>query len=147
MNPKPVRLLATWLCLVTCLLGGLVPQQGYVVCVGMNGHVGASPTEGDCSGCEGEASHADPGSCPDEPSFGPGSSCCPCLDIQLLSNTNVSQPETSRVTSFERHVSANLTAYLPRIERPTQVFRVAQPVPPHLSSFDVTQLRSVILVV
>jgi hypothetical protein len=147
MTPSPVRLLATWLCLVTCFIGGLVPQQGYVVCVGMNGHVGVSPTEGECSGCEGEASHADPGSCPVEPSFSPGSSCCPCLDIQLLSNTNISRSETSRVPSYENQSPAGFTARLPSIERPTQVFRVAQPVPPHLSSFDVTQLRSVILVV
>jgi hypothetical protein len=139
--------LATWLCLVTYLVGGLVPQQGYVVCIGMNGHVGVSPSDDECSGCEGEASHADPSSCPDEQSFSPGSTCCPCLDIRLLSSTSISQSETVRVPSFEHQSSSGFTANLPSIERPTQVFRVAQPVPPHLSSFDVTQLRSVILVV
>ena len=96
MTPRPVRIVTTWLCLVTCLLGGMVQERGYVLCLGMDGHIGVSPSGDACSNCEGGSNPSDTGSCPDEAGFSPRPSCCPCLDIPVPSVGSVTRHETAQ---------------------------------------------------
>jgi hypothetical protein len=143
-----VRPLATPLCLVIILLGGLAPGQGYVLCLGMNGHVEVSRTGDGCDECETTSHEADPGPCPDEAGLSRTSACCPCLDIPVVSSGDVFRVESPRVAQeLSGPLPATLPAYLVGVDGPRPLRCLALHDPPNLSRFVLPQLRSVILLV
>lgn len=148
MRRRRVRPLATWLCLVTVLLGGLAPGQGYVLCVGINGHVEMNSTGVGCNECEGDSREADPDPCSDEAGMIRAAACCPCLDIPVVSSGDLLRTDSSRVASeFSGPLHATLPSYDFRFDGPEPLARLALHDPPDPSRFVLPQLRSVILLV
>src|SRR4051812_44810981 len=128
MSHQSVRILATWLCVATFLLGGMAPELGFVLCLGMDGHIDLSSLGAGCTDCEDESQAPKSGPCSDGLGLSRGLPCCPCVDIPVISVGDVSRQKTTRVDSMLANLSsALLPAYLPSIEGPTKVFRIAQP--------------------
>jgi hypothetical protein len=143
-----VRPLATRLCLVTILLGGLAPGQGYVLCLGMNGHVEMSRTGVGCDECETPSHEADPGPCPDEAGLTRTAACCPCLDIPVVSSGDLFRVGSPRIAlEVSGPMPATIPAYLFGVDGPRPLRRLALHDPPDPSRFVLPQLRSVILLV
>jgi hypothetical protein len=148
MKLATARPLATWLCLVTVLLGGLAPGQSYVLCLGMNGHVEMSRTGVGCDECETPSHEADPGPCSDEAGLTRTAACCPCLDIPIASSGDVFRVESPRIAlELSLPMHATLPAYHFDVDGPSPLLRLALHDPPDPSRFILPQLRSVILLV
>lgn len=148
MIARPVHLLATWLSLATCSLGSMAPGKGLLLCLGLDGHIDVSSVEDGCNTCVEPATEDRSDPCSDEAGIEEDDSCCPCVDIPVVSGGDDARHQTVRPVSDD---SGPLAAMLPAargefVERANPV-RLVRPAPLRSSGTPLAQLRSVVLIV
>jgi hypothetical protein len=141
MKKQGSRSLASWLCLAAVTLTALAPVQGLRLCVGLDGHVDVGTLADGCVDCPDGAGELT-GSRVAE--LAAGDSCCPCVDVPLISGANVSRSEHSRLALGFADPSA---ASPPHLALPVwRATRAGVSLPP-ASRFATPHLRSVVLLI
>lgn len=78
--PSIVQRMTAWLCLAVVLLAGVLPAQGFVLCIEADGCVEVKSSDASCDGCYGHEVEAAPSAvlasaAQDAP--------CPCIDLAV----------------------------------------------------------------
>ncbi len=143
-----LRTLATWLCLVPCLISGLTQERGLVLCFGQDGHFDISALGDRCTACaSGTCSPAaDP--CAGDIACDPSWPCCPCIDVPVESSGGILRPDLPRFAPelTGPFLSAPPASLFPP-RRPGPVTPLGPPTWLPATSLPLTQLRSVWLIV
>ncbi|CAN5678946.1 hypothetical protein BH23PLA1_BH23PLA1_12200 [soil metagenome] len=147
MRSRISQIMVTWYCLAVSLLIGVVPAEGFVLCFGSDGHIEVSSPASGCDGCSEQALPAEGKSCLEEVGNDADQPCCPCLDVPVIAESDVVGQKLPRLflERFEFPLATLPALELPR-ERSSDLARLGPP-PPAPSSFTISQLRSIILLI
>jgi hypothetical protein len=144
MKRRAVRALAAWFCVATCLFSGMVPSGGFLLCFGLDGHFDIGSIAAGCSDC---GDDAPPSGGSPEAQLGGATSCCPCLDVPVLTRGELAR---QGLTRFSGDHPAPLAASIPALVTHHEMLRRhldPRPMPPDARSSTLSQLRSVILLI
>lgn len=138
--------LAAWLCLALLLLTGLVPSQGFVVCIEDDGCVSVElkAPEAGCDGCEG---HDSDEAASEVASIDGAEAPCPCIDLAVPSSPAQLWTQ-SRIFGVElaTFVAPPLAFRVDSIVPAIAAIRGPPPVVPRVAD-SLAHIRSVILLV
>ncbi len=148
MIARPVQILAAWLCLATCSFGSMAPGKGLLLCLGMDGHIDVNSVEDGCNTCVEPSSEGRSDPCSDEAGIDGDESCCPCVDIPVVSaGSDVRQPTSRPVVDAPSLIAVAWPSVGGAFETRMPPGRFAGRSPRGPSGTPLAHLRSVVLIV